>query len=492
MHRRCRLLLVASVLAISPSIAAAQTVIDSPPTVIPFQGTYLLEGGTTLNAYPGAQIHSTLGIQDGTLNLLGADLTQGVNANNGATVNIFDGMINGGPGSDFLMSSGSVTTIRGGRLSDSIVKQTAATLIIEGVDFQLNGVPVSGLLAPGDEASVEIPTGTLFTGIFSDGAPFTIESQLGSGARIFGQVTLRQSTRPAGPSIVNVPAMPMPPGVLPGQTLNAHAGAILPAAMNAAPGGIVNLEGGQTGLFELNAAQMNVNSGAAGALHGYRGSTIRLNGGTTGQVAVYGGSQVEVNGGTLGTLAVFPDTDIQINGGTVSRLDFFHGGSEATMRGGNIEQRVKLELGSTFRLLGGSITPFVGIPSGAHMIMSGGTVGVGEYPSIVPANGSELTILGRQFSIAGEPVTGLNNPGDSIIVADRPDLTLDLILADGSPMKLYLGTVRPPRDQPQPNIIPPGATLRLTLVIPEPSASLLFIVAAFALLRRAPLASCQC
>lgn len=446
--------------------ADGQLVIDSPPTVIPYQGgsSYFLENGAILNAYEGAQIHARLSVQEGTLNLFGAELSQGVGAGSGAVVNIYDGNISGGITQEYFMSTGSTTTIRGGRFSGTMLKQIGATLIIEGVDFALDGEPVPGLVSPGDETSVIIPEETLFTGVLSNGAPFTFDRDVASGDRLFGEVILRQSARPVGPAEINVPSDPMPPGVLPGQTLNVQAGATLPEAMNAAPGSVVNFEGGEAGLFELYRAEVNVNSGNVWRLQGYANSTIRINGGAVTGVSDVDDSTVIVNGGTLGSLSVAPGNHIEINGGTIERLRFSRIGAEAMMRGGTITHEVFLSGGATFHVLGGTIERTLRIPSGDHIIVSGGTVAsIGHINTL---SGAELTLRGRAFTLDGQPIPGLSRPGDSLILTDRPDQTLNAILADGLPLNIYVGTVfqqLPVRDR-----ISPASTLRLILV-PEPA-----------------------
>ncbi len=451
----------------------SQVVINSPPTVIPFQGSYPIEDGTILNAYEGAEIHARLGIQDGTLNLLGADLSQGVTANSGATINIYDGNISAF--SDFLMSTGSTTTMRGGRFSRTLLKQLDATLIMEGVDFALNGIPIPGLASLGDEISIAIPDDTLFSGVFANGAPFTFTRNGSSGDRFYGEVILRQTSLPAFNSVVNVPADTMPTGVLFGQTLNVSTGAKLPEAMNAAPGSRVNFEGGDAGLFELNGARADVNSGNVWNLRAYATSTIHINGGMTSQISAGDDSTVVVNGGTIGTLNVAPNNDVRVNGGVVERLRFLRSGATAIMHDGVITEQVTLVGGSKFHILGGTIERSLNIPSGAEVILSGGLVAQNESASINASPGAELSLRGRQFTLGGQPILGLSQPGDSIILSDRPDQMLDAVLADGSPLSLYVGTIFPPQQFPIRDRISSLSILRLTL-IPEPTTLCLAII----------------
>jgi hypothetical protein len=479
-HLRYRLLLRAWGVCLSllvVSRADAQTVINSPPTVIPHGGTYVLPSGTTLNVYDGADVNDDLSVRNGaTLNLFGGELTQPVQADSGATVNIYSGNIAGGVSGDFVMSSGSHTTMTGGWFTHTLLKQTTATLIMEGVDFAFDGVPIAGLAQSGDEVSLPVPTGAFLTGIFANGSPFTFHNDSTSGDRFFGNVTFRQSARPTGPLVVNVPAETIPPGVLPGQTLIVQDGAVLPNSTNGALGSTLDVRGGQVGRFEAYKSNVRISGGIVGNIIAYTGSSVLISGGQTSRVIARDGVRVDVEAGQVGSFAADPGSDVSIEGGSI---DLFNAGGKIDLHGGQIVTR--LSLGSEpFHMTGGVIPQSLIVPGGAHFLMAGGALGASGQAVFDARTGGTVTLIGRQFLLGGQPVAGLNSPGDSIILADRPDLNLDVILADGSPLATYVGTVIM-NPGPLRSRIAAGATLRLVLV-PEP-ATLAVAPIAFVLLR---------
>jgi hypothetical protein len=173
MRRALSVFVVAFALSMN-GITSGQTVINAPPTAIPFSSSsYQLLNNTILNVYEGAEIHREIQARSGSqLNLLGGELGQTVTAENGSIVNVNDGALLG-TSNPIYMANGSNVTIRGGRFGGYLHKRSGATLVIEGVDFAFNGVPIAGLQLPGDEVSVEFPESNFFTGIFASGAPYT-------------------------------------------------------------------------------------------------------------------------------------------------------------------------------------------------------------------------------------------------------------------------------------------------------------------------------
>jgi hypothetical protein len=130
---------------------------------------------------------------------------------------------------------------------------------------------------------------------------------------------------------------------------------------------------------------------------------------------------------------------------------------------------------------GGEI-PFVyQVRSGGAMYITGGTVGQlwAESGGVVHVFGgtidpsfrafseSSVHIIGSEFTLGGQPITGLDQIGDSILLAERSPAELAMVLADGSPWRLPLDFS-----------FAADATLRLTLVapiaqaasVPEPSS----------------------
>ncbi len=352
--------------------ACAQIIINTPPTVIHFGGVYYLDAGTTLNVYDGAEIHSGIGVKNGAvLNLFGGELEEPVGAGDGAVVNIYSGNIAGGILGDFIMGVGSHTTMKGGWFTRPILKQSTATLVIEGVDFAFSGVPVPGLAFPGDEVSVSIPENGLFTGIFANGSPFTFFSSPSSGDDFYGNVTLRQVARPTGPTTASVPAEAMPTGVLPGQTLIVNDGASLPNGMNGAPGSTLDVRGGQVRTFEAYHSNVLISAGLGGRVIAYTGSSVTLTGGQTSRVEANEGSTVKLQGGQLGFLAVYPDAYVAMSEGDVNSLTLLRGAS-AAMSGGNIKNSIEFSQDSEFELSGGVIPKPLNLGADRHFVMRGG------------------------------------------------------------------------------------------------------------------------
>jgi hypothetical protein len=397
--------------------------------------------------------------------MYGGELGQPVDVSDGSFVNIYSGNISGGVSGGFTMSSGSHTTMRGGWFTQSILKQQTATLVMEGVDFAFDGVRVPGLVQPGDEVTLPVPPGAFFTGVFANGSPFTFSNTFNFGDDFYGDVILRQSVRPTGAAVVNVPADPMPAGVLPGQTLIVNDGAVLPLGMNGAPGSTLDVRGGHVRAFEAYQTSVNI-TGGQGTLTAYTGSTVTIAGGSFGRIAARDDAVVHMQAGQVTTLAISPGAGLTIDGGSVVNLQF-PTGDEVKLHGGQITGPLTLPRNSTLTMTGGVIPELLRLEQDAKLVMSGGRFG-DKGDSIIQAfRTGEISLIGRQFLIGGQPIPGLQEPGDSIDFSERPDSYLSAILADGSPFETYVGSVlvqpAPPR-----SIISPMATLRLTLV-PEPS-----------------------
>jgi hypothetical protein len=467
MHTSARLLLAAGIVCVLVQNGLGQTVIDSPPTAYPFQSAAEnFTGDVVLNVRDGAQIFRPITAHSGgTINLLGGELTQGVSVGNQGLLNVSDGHIGGLTG-ELSLESGSRTVLRGGRLTRPIRKFGAAELVIEGFDFELGGNPVPGLNVPGDQTSVTVPLDAILAGVYASGAAFIFYGEPAGGDVFFGDVTLRQVTRPTAPSIVYLPADPQPPGILPGQTVVLNSGGALPAGTNGPRGSTVRVNGGTLGAFEAYHSRVEVAAGASGVINAYEGASVRLTGGSTSFVNARRGSDLLIDGGQLMRAAALAESKVELRGGTVTTVQLFRG-SEMLMTGGEITNALMLgEFDSTFRLLGGVIRPEVFIPQGAHLMIEGGSIRTSNDLALITATArSELTVVGRSFKLGGADVPGLVHPGDSIVLTQRDGKTLEAVLRDGSPLKLFVGNGIPLPLQPR---LDPLATLRLTLV-PEPT-----------------------
>jgi hypothetical protein len=457
------------------TVTRADTIINAPPTSFPAgPASFQIPSATTLNIYNGAVIQQELGANSGsTINMYGGELFQPVTAKSGSTINIYDGALVGGNLGDFTMMSGSQTTIRGGRITSHVTKQSAASLVIDGVDFAIGGIPVAGLLQLGDQTSVSIPQETLFTGIFANGAPFTFFNSNVTADQFAGQITLRQTERPTGPAIVTLPNDPAPPGVLPGQTLVIENGGSSLNGMNAAPGSFVDVQGGHLSNFEAYGAVAHISGGTSSVVNAYQGARIQYSGGDNGQLMTRVGSHADISGGTIDAIYTYPGAELNINGGSVG-LIHYNGAAEVSVHGGEV-LHLDLATNAKFHLSGGFVSG-LSMTSGVRADISGGSVGTNEYAAISASSGSDLTLFGIQFLLDGASIAGLTAPGSSVIIPNRNGEILQAFLADGTLMKLYMDDVLiPPSAGGTPrSVFANGAIVRLVLV-PEASTATLAI-----------------
>jgi hypothetical protein len=156
-----------------------------------------------------------------------------------------------------------------------------------------------------------------------------------------------------------------------------------------------------------------------------------------------GFSEVNLLGGTADVRVFGPDVVLNMSGGTLSTRGL---SGRANVSGGVVEDLVAID-GSLVRIVGGS---------------------VGE--GFQARGGSNVSLVGLDFEIDGEPIVGLM-PSVPMEISVR-DVELTGMFADNSPFELVLGS----------DSFSSDATLSVTLV-PEPSSYTVVFIASAAWFR---------
>ena len=152
--------------------------------------------------------------------------------------------------------------------------------------------------------------------------------------------------------------------------------------------------------------------------------------------------EININGGIVGTgFNVNAGSVANILAGKVGAPDYrgpgfpeptrIHAGGVLNVYGGDTGP-LQTQGGGTLNILGGRVGILSHSSPGANVVFSGGTVGwrfgIGE-------NGA-LTVLGDEFRINGEPVSGLVRVGDSREIEYDSSSVYTGVLADGTPFAL--------------------------------------------------------
>ncbi|QEG36909.1 hypothetical protein Pr1d_42490 [Bythopirellula goksoeyrii] len=252
--------------------------------------------GTTINV-SGGEIFGTAAVRDNaTITLVGGTVV-GITAAN----SVVD--VAGGEVGSFTAGVGSMVTLRGGRFGDGISSSASSSVLVQGAEFHLDGIPLAGVAAPGDLLAVNIPLGSVVSGTLSDGTTFAF----GKGFRTSdsfadGSLTLEfVEPPPAGPTIITLPTDPVPLGVRNGQTLIVESGGVVGENFTAAVGSqIVVHSGGVIGAnFEAIGSEVLVYGGTIGSrLDILAGATLTMTSGVLG-AGSNSAESVNVFGGTL-------------------------------------------------------------------------------------------------------------------------------------------------------------------------------------------------
>jgi hypothetical protein len=389
------------------------TVINVPPDIAPAW----IDSDTLLNLADGGIIEDygfDAGAADGSstnvgVNITGGSIGQGFDAYAGSTVNQSGGSIDwwfrAHPGSTLIQSGGTIGPIStieagasaqlsGGRIGWRFSAEAGSSLDLVGGEFLADGVPVAGLVNPGDTVALNVPQDVLFTGTLSDGSVFVFDTSNFHDLIADGVLTLTRTALSSKPTVIDSSLEPVPAGLRTGQTLNLNTGATL-GDYFAAVGATLNIDGGTIGEgLEVVDSTVNMTAGSIGekfTFKAYSGSTVNITGGTIGgDLHTFGGSLANINGSaSIETVLAGPDSTVNMSGGAAERMSVSEGGT-FNYNGGILLRRM-----STWA-------------------------------------GSSMNITGGEFELDGVPVAGLLAHGDSVEVDVPEGSVLTGTLADGT------------------------------------------------------------
>ncbi|BBO35881.1 hypothetical protein PLANPX_5493 [Lacipirellula parvula] len=427
--------LILSAAWLSFSAASAQTVINVPPAFAPST----IGAGTTLNLLDGGTIYNLSAESGAAVNVLGGAATS-ISGRAGSNITMsagqvetlwFEGQgeVSGGGIQTHYSASGATTTISGGAMG-TIGTHAAASLNILGVDFAVNGVPLSGLIAPGDSILVNLADGDQLTGILANGTPLGHYQDLRAGESVISNGTLRLTRSAAPPTpvpgVIDVSTISTLPFVSAGQTLRLQNGAQLPKRFRAGPGSTVEINGGSTdnGMYAMGASVV-VDGGEIG--HGFRafdGTTVTLKSGRINDSQYLRGSTLNVQGGDFyGWLR--EGSTLNVTGGLVSGASI-DDDVTATISGGQINQ-ISGDKESTVNIFGGEINS-AHLQGAVHLY--GGRIDDDPFRVRV---GGKLFIHATEFRLNGVPIAGLQNVGDSQVIPVPAGSVLSGVYSNGAP-----------------------------------------------------------
>lgn len=366
-------------------------------------GLAVLSGGE-LNV-TGGSVNDVVLRSGGRLNLSGGEVTSSMTIEGGAQAQLSGGKtfsirndsggqvgIAGGLHYFSSSSNGSQTVISGGRFITDPDLYSNAVNMIEGSEFELNGVLVSGLNALGDQVTINSPSGQLFAGVLADGSPFAFTKS--------NPVRLRyRPASAAAPGVFDISSELPATQFRGGQTYNLLPGGKIGDDFTTARGNVINVRGGEIGANLVVLGALNVQAGQVGSvLKILQGGAIQISGGRTGLVTLSAGSAANVSGGWIASL----DARNQA----------------VTVTGGRIDQA---------QLSGGEIS-------------GGALVSISRQAS----SSSQLTFVGANFTLNGAAIAGLTTVGAQQSLALNSGNVLRGVLADGSPLIIDLaGPSRP-------------------------------------------------
>ncbi len=485
-----------------------------------FDGTVIDVNGGTIR--DDGRIH-----QNAVVNMQGGQAVD-VFVESGGTINVFEGSVNqlsSRPDSDINLRGGGVTKIgssggrvtitggsvlfsldmydngileiAGGSHSDNFEVRTGSSMTVRGGEFHLNGEPLAIPIQSGGAAgiSVDLTGGSVLSGVYADGTPFVLS---GDQEEIQVLIELDEVALPApGPSQINVPSDPVPPGVRGGQTLTLSSGGSLPDNFTVAAGGSLVVQGGSIrSNLELAGATAEISAGSLQMIDLFAGSVATFSGTATWKglnayddtvVSIHGGvyaggqffrawagSEVNITAGDLRGGLEIDEATLNVSGGELGGLQIKHF-SNATISGGNVAGRINLMSGSHLSATGGRIgevspsigdSDLVGIAT-TTLTIDGAYVGqltTREYTEIVVHHGivnevdggnggyirfnggalgdsqewlgGTVEINGYDFQVDGVPVEGLDEEGDSLNFHYTPGSIVTGVMSDGTPFNL--------------------------------------------------------
>jgi hypothetical protein len=336
----------------------------------------------------------------------------GLSARNGSTVDL-----TGGSYGRVRIDEGGVVTASGGTFGDGPAALTGGSLTLSGTDFRINGVPVDGLSTIGQTKQVNLASMDLLTGVLADGTPFAFAGRDDSDTFYAGTLRLRLATTQAiGPAMIVASMDEVPLGIRQGQTLIVDSGGIAPHDFNAGVGSTVVIEPGGTigDNFEAVGAEVTISGGSVGyAFDAFAGTTLNVSGGTIGNA-----------------FEALPGSAVVIEEGTFGRGVHIHAGSNVAIHGGRFGDGFEAQSSSYVPITGG-VFAGVRVRTGASMSLSGGAFGKFVTDSV-----SAVQLLGAEFLLNGQPIAGLEEEGNSVLVDLPSSGILSGVLSDGTPILL--------------------------------------------------------
>lgn len=349
-------------------------------------------------------------------------------------IHVIDGaaIVSGGSLSGIVGSA--AIDLSGGVIRTGLTTTDGGQMSLIGGSFRIDGEPVPELDSIGQQRQVNVPAGSVVTGVFADGTPFMFSSSDISrqtfGASSFADGTLHLVVAPlpdVGPNYLRASADGPISRVREGQTLVADVPGVIGDELRTAlgsrvdvlsggtvgsgfeaSGAIVNIDGGaiSSGLDVAAGAIVKLNSGSiVGGMDVIRGGTVQVRGGTLGASNyINSGGLLEVVGGSVGdSLRVFNGGRVLIAEGSIGKETLVEQGGEIEINGGEVGARLALKgkaqihggVTTDLRMEGGELQITDGRVDGltvgpaAHAVMYGGTT---SYLTL--HGGGEMTLHG--------------------------------------------------------------------------------------------------
>ena len=439
LHKTRLGLALCMLLSVGQAFGQFTTVINVPPELAPEE----IGSDTQLNLFETDEpLRSfSAGAFDGSstnveLNIFGGEILNGLSANRGSTVNFSGGFLH-----RVYAGEGSIVNLTGGSLGRSFSASSGSQINLYGGEFQLNGVPISGLNQVGDLLGLDLPEDSVLSGTVADGSPFAISS-FNYNRIDDGTITLiATELPPLSKTLFVAPNDPIPSGIGAGQTLIVEEGGVIESDFNAIGGSTVNIVGGLIGRrFSAIGAQVSVSGGRIEADFIAMGSTVNISGGTVGSgfslryeefraqdsvVNISGGkigglntydSVVNISGGTTNAVIARDNSVVNLFGGTISNLgaedsevNIYAGlvgsnilgrrtggtagsGSLFNIYGGSLGERFIADDGSVVNLFGNSRTLGGGVVPFNYIVIRRPSGSIGQ--NFHAKSGSEVNVAG--------------------------------------------------------------------------------------------------
>ena len=399
-----------------------QSVINIPPNRPPsFAGP-----NNVVNVLENGELRRDFVARDGAVVNIDGGRTGNIAAVNGATVNLKSGrvdgrlaaesgqvVVSGGAADSIRTHAGGVINISGGAINQ--VRGANSSIVVHGVDFEIGGVPVSGL-SEGNLVAVNLPTDSTITATLADGTPFAHYQEDVDGAFTIVQ-TVAPVLPPAG--TITIDSNVDLPFASAGKTVLIEDGGVLPDSFRAGPESRVELKGGHIDrAFHAIGTEVVIERGAIRRdLHAYGGTVITLHGGMIESDArLYAESTLNIHGGTVGNIRVEKGATINLESGTLYNTNISYG-AEIHVSGGELLRT--LDVYGTAIFTGGSAAGFLGVHDFGQVILAGGRLN--DNTEI--RQDSLMTLRGVDFQLDGVSLNVLQ-PDELQNVGDRLQMPL--------------------------------------------------------------------